>query len=295
MATPSSLPWRSDRELRFPGLAFDLDWTSAAADRSSTAERFVVAKTREMVEFYNDRFAGGGVRNIVEIGIFKGGSVALLSQLLRPEKFVAIDLSRERVAALDEWIARNRLTGVVRPYYGVDQADAPRLRQILQQEIGTAGVDLVVDDGCHLLRESRAAFNAVFPFVRPGGAYVVEDWAWAHWPGEWQDHGGPWASLPATTQLVFELVMVAASYPELIASVEARADLAVVRRGAAPVPEGFDISSSYRAAGRNFGEYVLPAPPPRRLVDRAAEIVRNEGMTGLGRRIAWRLRSKRAR
>ncbi len=88
--------------------------------------------------------------------------------------------------------------------------------------------------------------------------------------------------------------MVAASYPELIASVEARADLAVVRRGAAPVAEAFDVSSSYRAAGRNFGEYGLPAPPQRRLIDRAAEIVRNEGMTGPGGRIARRLRSKRA-
>ncbi len=231
----------------------------------------------------------------MEIGIFKGGSIALFHELFQPERLVAIDLSQERVAALDEYVASHRLARVVKPYYGVDQSDAPRLRAILQEEIGANGIDLVVDDGCHLLEESRASFNAVFPFLRPGGAYVIEDWAWAHWPGEWQDHGGPWAAFPATTQLIFELVMAAASYPELIASVEARADLALVRRGGAPLPPDFDIASTYRAGGRRFGEYGLAVPPRRRLLRRAAEVLRTEGMTALGGRIVRNLRRTKPR
>lgn len=289
MADPSPLLWQNDRELRFPEVTFDLDWTPAAAERSSTADRFVVAKTRDMVGFYNDRFAGR-VRNVMKIGIFKGGSVALFHQLFQPSKLVAIDLSPEPVAALDEYVACHRLAHAVRPCYGVDQSDSPRLRAILQEEFGANAIDLVVDDGCHLLAESRASFNAVFPFLRPGGAYVIEDWAWAHWPGEWQENGGPWASLPATTQLIFELVMVAASHPDLIVSVEARADLALVLRGPAPLPPGFDVASSYRAAGRRFGECSLPLARRRALLQRAADVLRNEGVTALGGRVLRRLR-----
>lgn len=164
---PPALHWKNDRELTSPGVTFDPDWTPAAADRSSAPDRFVVAKTREIVEFYRDHFAGR-VRTVVEIGIFKGGSVALFHELFQPERLVAIDISQERVPALDEYVTRHGLARAVRSYYGVDRADGPRLGAILKDEFAGKGIDLVVDDGCHLIAQSGASFNALVAFLSPG-------------------------------------------------------------------------------------------------------------------------------
>lgn len=43
--------------------------------------------------------------------------------------------------------------------------------------------DIVIDDGSHISRDVIASFNALFPHVRPGGLYVVEDLASSYWPG----------------------------------------------------------------------------------------------------------------
>ena len=43
------------------------------------------------------------------------------------------------------------------------------------------GIDLVVDDASHLYEQTKATFAMLFPLVRPGGNYVIEDWSWAHW------------------------------------------------------------------------------------------------------------------
>jgi hypothetical protein len=287
VSAASPLCWRGERELVFPGVTFDLDWTPEVAARSSTAERFVVVKSREMIEFYARHFAGA--QRVLEVGIFKGGSVALFHRLFRPTKLVAIELSSEPVAALAEYVARHGVSDVIRPYYGVDQADGARLQDIVCDEFGSEGIDLVVDDGCHLLPETRATFNALFPFVRARGAYIIEDWAWAHWPGMWQDRGGPWPEHPATTQLIFELVMLSASHPELAESVEARADLALVRRGNAAVARDFDLSSSYRTAGRQFGEYRFTGQRVG-LLQRATQILRQAGVAGLLLRAARKTR-----
>lgn len=51
------------------------------------------------------------------------------------------------------------------------------------------GCDLIVDDASHIGHLSAATFSLLWPMVRPGGYYVVEDWAdpWvspelARWP-----------------------------------------------------------------------------------------------------------------
>jgi hypothetical protein len=68
----------------------------------------------------------------------------------------------------------------VRPHYGVDQADRARLREIVRREIGDRPIDLVVDDASHLYLPTLATFEVLFPLLRPGGRFVIEDWRWQH-------------------------------------------------------------------------------------------------------------------
>jgi hypothetical protein len=65
-------------------------------------------------------------------------------------------------------------------YWGVDQRDSLRLRSIVASDFN-GGIDLIIDDASHLYDPTRASFEALFPYLRPGGMYIIEDWAWAHW------------------------------------------------------------------------------------------------------------------
>lgn len=88
---------------------------------------------------------------------------------------------------------------------------------------------------------------------------MIEDWGWAHWPGIWQDRGGPWKDRPATTSFIFELVMVAASRPDIVEKVVIFHELALVRKGnIQDLGHEFEISKSYLTAGRTFLEQGFP-------------------------------------
>jgi predicted O-methyltransferase YrrM len=285
--------WESDARLVLDGAVVELDWTEDGLERPCGPDCFLLQKTREMVSYYAI-LAGPGCQRVLEAGILRGGSVVLFDQLLRPQRLVAFDLSPRRLPDLDSYISRRGAEERVHLHFGVDQADSGMLQGLISAEFGEEPLDLVVDDASHLLPETRATFNTVFPRLRPGGLYVIEDWGWAHWPGIWQDHGGPWAEHPSLTQLVLELVMTSASRPDIVTDVLVRRDIVAVTRGPASVPEGFDISQSYLTAGRRFTETrrnpvrdrLLPLPP---LLRRAEWVWRREGAGGVARRIRQRL------
>jgi SAM-dependent methyltransferase len=54
-------------------------------------------------------------------------------------------------------------------------------------------IDIVIDDCSHLAEPTRLAFDTLFPHVRPGGFYVVEDWGTGYWPN-WPDGELPQSS-----------------------------------------------------------------------------------------------------
>ena len=147
-------------------------------ERGSEPNRFYIRKHRRQVEAFLavlDRFPNA---NMVELGIMEGGSTALAALAGSPRKLVSLELEPERVAALDELVARYGLEKRVRPYYGVDQADRDRLRAIITEEFVPESLDLVIDDASHLLEPTRASFETLFPHLRKGGLYLIEDWKW---------------------------------------------------------------------------------------------------------------------
>lgn len=285
--------WESDTRLVLDGAVLELDWTEGGLARRCGPDRFVLQKTREMVSYYAS-LAGSGCQRILEAGILRGGSVVLFEQLLQPQRLVAFDLSPQRLPDLDAYIAHRGAAERVRLHFGVDQSDSRTLQQLILDEFGREPLDLIIDDASHLLRETKATFNTAFAHLRPGGLYVIEDWGWAHWPGIWQEHGGPWAERPSLTQLVLELVMTSASRPDVVTDVLVRRDIVAVTRGPADLPEGFDISDSYLTAGRRFterpsrGSWIRHLPWPL-LLRRAEWVWRREGARGIARRVARRL------
>jgi predicted O-methyltransferase YrrM len=146
----------------------------------STAELFHIRKRRALVEAYVHVLEAFEGANIVELGIAQGGSLALLALVASPRKVVALELSPERITGLDDLVAQRGLGGSVRAHYGVDQGDRDRVRQIVEEELGREPIDLVIDDASHLLGPTRASFEVLFPLLRPGGLFLIEDWNWQH-------------------------------------------------------------------------------------------------------------------
>jgi hypothetical protein len=64
--------------------------------------------------------------------------------------------------------------------YQADQTSMPDLNRIAAKE---GPFDIVIDDGSHLNAHQIFTFHALFPAVRPGGLYIVEDVQTSYWPG----------------------------------------------------------------------------------------------------------------
>jgi SAM-dependent methyltransferase len=236
------------------GIEFDFNYSADSHRQESTPTRFILPKTPEMVEAYSKLGKETAIQNIVDLGIFKGGSAVLFHLLFRPRRLAAVDLSTTRVAALDAYIKEHHAEDSLLPFYGYDQADGRRLQQLIESPL-----DLVVDDASHSYGPSRASFNALFPCVRPGGFYVIEDWGWAHWdgwphlPADYQKSGTLFPDQPALTNLIFELVMAAATSPQLIASVRLTFNMAIVEKGAMTVEKDtFDIGNYHVSRGHRW-------------------------------------------
>lgn len=59
--------------------------------------------------------------------------------------------------------------------------DDPNVIRDLVAEFG--GFDLVIDDGSHVSAQVIRSFELLFPELRSGGLYVVEDLQTSYWPG----------------------------------------------------------------------------------------------------------------
>jgi hypothetical protein len=220
-------------------------FVAAPFDRfPSTPDRFCVVKPPDLIERWARLLAELRPQRIVELGICRGGSTALIGALSTPERMVAIELADERVDALDVFIEQRGLVGAVEPHYGIDQSDRHAVESALASMDGRP-IDLVVDDASHDLDLTRESFNLLFPRLRAGGLFVVEDWAWAHEGFE--------ARLPDSlplTSLVFEAILSLPYRRGVIDDVRIDRDWAVIRRGSAPIDDGFDLSASYGERGK---------------------------------------------
>jgi predicted O-methyltransferase YrrM len=143
---------------------------------ATTSTRFMVGKGLGLNSWIDllARFSGG---NIVELGVFEGGSTALTALVSSPNRFLAVDLTPEPSPALEAFLDEQGLRDRVRVEWGVDQSDIPCLERLLCEHIGEEPLDLVVDDASHVRDLTLASFDLLFPRLRPGGLFVIEDWS----------------------------------------------------------------------------------------------------------------------
>jgi predicted O-methyltransferase YrrM len=221
------------------GVEFVLDTRPGPQRTKSEDNKFVLVKTRPFLAFY-DSLLERAPKNILEIGMFEGGSLVYFDKLFSPNKLVGIDIRQEPIAPLERY---KEGRPHIKTYYGRSQ-DRPPTRGAAQANF-PEGIDLVIDDASHVYDKTKASFESIFPLVKPGGLYVIEDWAWAHKPN-CQAEDSVWRTQPALTNLIFELTVMAA-VSRVIDTLTITENIVCIKKGRGKLPETkFDFTGHLR-------------------------------------------------
>jgi hypothetical protein len=143
-------------------------------EKRLSAKGYDTDKSRGFLKNYEACFGRfSGPINLLELGIFHGGSLLLWRDYLAEGRIAGLDL--KRVDVPDE-------SGRIKVYQG-GQDDLALLDRI-GKECGPFHV--IIDDASHVGVPSKASFWHLFErYLEPGGVYVIEDWRvgyWANWP-----------------------------------------------------------------------------------------------------------------
>jgi len=188
-------------------------------------------------------------KHMIEVGILDGGSTIYWQDRFALERLIAFDIEAD-APHLRRYLERNNLKRTVRTNFAVAQDDGPALRTAIAEQALGPLVDFIVDDASHQPAQTRATVEILLPFLRPGGAYVIEDWAWGHhvtWPP------GLWADRPLMSPLLSELTLVCGHGSGVIDRIEIDPNFAVLWRGEAALPKDgeFRLADHYVARGRS--------------------------------------------
>jgi hypothetical protein len=100
--------------------------------------------------------------NLLEIGIDHGASLAMWEDFFSLATLHAIDIERR---------CKKYRTDRTSVYIG-SQTDPVFLAEVVRH---TGALDVVIDDGGHTMEQHRVSLVALWPHVKPGGMYVIED------------------------------------------------------------------------------------------------------------------------
>lgn len=123
-------------------------------DKSSIAHNFL--------DFYEQLLYGKQINTVLEIGIYEGASLKMWAEYYHKAQIYGFDI--------DPSVLVNG--GNIKSYL-CDQSDSKQLYDTIMEN----GIDpdLVIEDGSHLWSHQIITFNTIFPLLKTGAIYIVED------------------------------------------------------------------------------------------------------------------------
>jgi hypothetical protein len=128
--------------------------------------------------YFDELRASGKPLRVLEIGVFRGDSMRLLRDYLRPSLLVGVDILEREPG----WPDADNIH-----YRKADQGDRESLRRVFQEF--EEPFDLVIDDGGHTYAQQFNSIAEGIGAVSSGGVYIVEDIhssiatpGWHRWP-----------------------------------------------------------------------------------------------------------------
>lgn len=232
----------------------------------SNPEWVCLRKPRRFVSRYRAMAPEFQGCNMVEVGIDQGGSTSFFSKLFQPKALLAIDLANIPLPELTKFLDEHDEERRVKVHLGVDQADHVVVPRLVEDLFGNQPLDIVIDDASHLLDPTTATFEMLFPRLRRGGLYVIEDWTGDHMMERQLNlevAANPDGELAAriaavqdyehrmpTSFLICQLLVAAARNPDWVAGIHATAGIVEIRRGNVDIEPGTAISSYLGDVGR---------------------------------------------
>lgn len=140
--------------------------------------RYATDKTAASLANYLQQLGpvADGPMTMLELGVKRGGSMLLWRDLFPKATIAGLDLNR---------IELDDASGRIHLYNGYQQDKA--ILDRIRAEVAPDGFDLIIDDASHIGRYTAETFWHLFPnHLKPGGIYVLEDWACAYWQN-WTD------------------------------------------------------------------------------------------------------------
>lgn len=115
--------------------------------------------------FYSDNIKRN-ITKLLEIGIEKGHSVNLWLEYCPDATIYGLDINTEFI------------NGRVQIYKG-DQSNTNDLHNLIEKTGNN--IDVILDDGSHIPEHQILTFAILFPYVTPGGIYIIEDIETSYW------------------------------------------------------------------------------------------------------------------
>lgn len=218
------LNWKSDTDFEIGGYTMCMDYAHGGSKIQSEDHKFLLMKAKNFLCHYTS-LAPEECRKVLELGVYQGGSFVFLDQLLKPERISALELSTTPIPALDKYVSDNN--NRARLYYGTSQDDVEKLRDIVSRDFD-GQLDLVVDDASHFYEQTKTSFMTLFPLVRPGGMYIIEDWSWS-FQDDFQDPTNDWYQVASPANLIIDL-MEDMTRSGLILDIQVTRELLKIRR-----------------------------------------------------------------
>jgi hypothetical protein len=157
------------------GLTLDEIAIKTGTDKSSTWHNYT-----EIYQKYFEPLRKHPIK-FLEIGIDKGASVLMWDIYFEHQdsQLFFIDINPNAVQNCNDFVANKILTSRVRNYVA-DQSNKEQLVNLI--ELTGGDFDIIIDDGGHRIEQQVTSFIALFPFVKKGGFYIIEDLLTSFWP-----------------------------------------------------------------------------------------------------------------
>ncbi len=128
------------------------------------------------LDIYERHFKGYTAKerlSILEIGVQKGGSLSTARSYFGPSaKIYGVDIDADCRAIEENGIADKIFIG--------SQRDRGFLEGMIKEI--DQGLDIILDDGSHQQEDMIATFQTLFPYLKDGGTYIIEDTHTAYFP-----------------------------------------------------------------------------------------------------------------
>jgi len=232
-----TLVWIDDMTIQCGGTVLQL--MPGLACKPSSDQQISLFKDPDFIRNYIECLNGQAIDNMVEVGVKHGGSAIFFWHFLQLKKLCCIELN-PAAPSLTSYINDNNLSTSIHTHFGVNQAERKALRDIVTSDFSGNLIDLVVDDASHIYSPSLATFETLFPLIRPGGLYILEDWR-ASLLAVQRLKGN--VNEPRLDRLVHEILEFSTINPDIIRSINCNKNFVVIERGEGDLPaQGFSIA-----------------------------------------------------